>query len=290
MQEVNNLLARVLKEQCGFQACLAAARTCLDSGLEFDALNFYARGLCSGAEVLRHKRSACLHELELQADMAMEDPIASGALWCRGLLSLWAQSQPALVGDREFGSRAGWSGVDQGYPLPILIIAGGAASFSAQAVPSAMRLLNEAMGVARGTVISGGTLQGVPRYVGDVTAALRERKACQYGLVAYVPGRLPSDAPRDRRYDDFRESPGALFSPAQALHYWADILAQGMKAIEHVRLIGMGGGNISRAEYCIALAMGVPVFLVENSGGAADAMLHDPLWQDVSNLRRINMQ
>ena len=51
-----------------------------------------------------------------------------------------------------------------------------------------------------------------------------------------------------------------------------------------MRLLGFGGGPLSAVEYRIALGLGAWVGIVEDSGGAADALLKDDLWAGSTNL------
>jgi hypothetical protein len=73
------------------------------------------------------------------------------------------------------------------------------------------------------------------------------------------------------------------FSPEQILGSWSDLLDTGVHP-EDVILIGFGGGPVSAIEYRLALAVGATGAVVIGTGGAADALLEDPLWSRLPNL------
>lgn len=125
-----------------------------------------------------------------------------------------------------------------------------------------------------GTVISGGTVQGVAGLVGELGSQHRGR----IRTVGYLPRALPHDADRDRRYDEIRYTAGDDFSALQVVQAWIDLLASGVQPAE-VTLLGLGGGAISAFEYRLALALGARVGVVLGSGRAADALCIDPEWQ-----------
>jgi hypothetical protein len=74
-----------------------------------------------------------------------------------------------------------------------------------------------------------------------------------------------------------------LFSPAQVLQAWKDILAAGIKPAD-VTLLGFAGGPISAFEYRLALALDAKVGIVMGTGGSADGILNDLLWATLPNL------
>jgi len=104
-----------------------------------------------------------------------------------------------------------------------------------------------------------------------------------FKLQGYRPERLPDDAPNDTRYDHLVKSGESKFSPEQIIRCWEDLFDAGIGP-SAVRLIGYGGGVLSAFEYRLALALGASVGVVETSGGAAKALLEDPLWATLRNL------
>jgi hypothetical protein len=73
------------------------------------------------------------------------------------------------------------------------------------------------------------------------------------------------------------------FSPEQVLCTWRDVLGEGHHPAS-VRILGVGGGDLSGAEYHIGLALGANVGVVAGSGGAADALIENAVWADAGGL------
>ena len=197
--------------------------------------------------------------------------------WAKDLLKLGA-----IVA--ESSTAAGPAvALDSDIKGPVLIVAGGAASLSESELPQIQGLLNDALTDFPGTVLSGGTTSGVPGCLGAVAEALRKSNHKRFHLRGYIPKALPLDAEKDKRYDQIIVSGDEHFSPAQVLQSWKDILDGGLSP-EKVLLLGWGGGPIAAFEYRLALALGATVGVVIGSGGAADALLHDPLWAALTDL------
>jgi hypothetical protein len=133
-----------------------------------------------------------------------------------------------------------------------------------------------------GTVIGGGTREGVSGFVGEAA----ERNPQIYAL-SYLPKLLPLDASLDSRYAAVRAIDDAGFTPMGPLQAWTDIIAEGIDPVE-VRLIGINGGRVSAAEYRIALALGATVALVTDSGREAAKLVPDERWGDSRHL--VDMQ
>jgi ppGpp synthetase/RelA/SpoT-type nucleotidyltranferase len=165
----------------------------------------------------------------------------------------------------------------------VLIVAGGAATIIEDDLDKIKLLLRAALRDFQGTVISGGTMSGVPGCVGEVAEQLKNENSKKFLLIGYVPNYLPIDAPMDKRYDDHIRVGKSTFSADQILKNWEDFLAQEIKP-EEILLLGFGGGKISSIEYRIALALGANVAVVVSSGGEADRLLKDPVWDGVKNL------
>ncbi len=172
---------------------------------------------------------------------------------------------------------------DVSFSRPILIVAGGAASMAPEKLERVQTFLTASLKDFVGTVISGGTQSGVPGCVGQTAEALKAEGRKGFELVAYIPHYLPSDAPKDERYDRHEKVGEASFSPEQVFRNWEDLLAAGISP-KDVILLGFGGGPISGAEYRTALALGATVGIVSGLGGAGDDLLDDPLWRGMGNL------
>ena len=165
----------------------------------------------------------------------------------------------------------------------VLIIAGGAASMSDKELQHIRPLIKAALQDFQGTVISGGTISGVPGCVGEVTAQLQEEKCKCFKLIGFLPEHTPNDAPPDRRYDHLFEVGKDSFSAEQILENWQYVIREEIEP-NQVLLLGFGGGSISAIEYSIALACGARVALIISSGREADRIINDPVWKGVKNL------
>jgi ppGpp synthetase/RelA/SpoT-type nucleotidyltranferase len=125
-----------------------------------------------------------------------------------------------------------------------------------------------------GTVISGGTAQGIPGMVGAIAAALRGGNRKKFGLVGYVPKTRPLGVAADRHYDELVMTPSSDFSVEQPFRYWKDILASGITP-GSVRLLAIGGGPITKFECRLALALGATVGIVASKGVMPNGILDD---------------
>lgn len=166
----------------------------------------------------------------------------------------------------------------------VLIIAGGAASMDADTLDRVRPCLEKALEHFCGRVICGGTTVGIPGCVGELAAKLKQAGKKQFELVGYIPRQLPVGTHEDSRYDCFVVvSEDSDFSPGQILRTWEDLQKAGTTP-DHVTLLGIGGGLVSSTEYHIALALGAKVGVVAGSGGGADAIIADPVWNGVTTL------
>ncbi len=160
-------------------------------------------------------------------------------------------------------------GADRSVPLqgPVWILAGGCASGSEDDVAACAPAVEDILRRFRGTVVSGGTVQGVAGWAGK--AAVAGVGKCT--SVGYLPeGLQPSESSTpDSRYTELRRrGPGTEFSLHQPLHAWADILLSGIRPRETV-VLGINGGVIAAFEYRLAAVLGARVGVIANSGRAA---------------------
>ncbi len=244
-----------------------------------EALGAYARGI-------RHvlDPETCVPEDALEIErkwlllVTSPDPLKEGYRWCTDLLRLAGQRQ------KISGNKVGRTKGDEAPSLrsPVLIVAGGAASLKPGQTDQLCPMLVGALQGFTGTVISGGTRVGVPGCVGDAADEGAPKGRRPFQLIGYIPRVRPGDAPEDDRYDACIESGEQSFTPEQILRNWSDILNAGI-APEDVRLLGFGGGPLSAVEYRVALGLGACVGVVAGSGGAADVLLKDDLWQTEPN-------
>ncbi len=240
------------------------------------ALGCYARGI-------RHVLSgdACVPPGVFEAEekwlilVTKPEPLSGGCLWAMELLR--------LAGRLRDGAGRAEGEARQGLKTPVLIVGGGAASLKPGQVDRLRPMLAEAFAGFEGTVFSGGTRVGVPGCVGAAADLVGPRGKRPFTLLGYLPRVRPDDAPEDERYDRLVKCAEQGFSAEQILRNWADILDAGIRP-EEVRLLGFGGGELSAAEYCIALGLGACVGLVAGSGGAAAGLIEDDLWAGSGNL------
>ena len=147
----------------------------------YEALGYYALGL----------RYCLAGEYCVPADALDEE-----AHWIHGLhfgvkappesqrvLDLLRVGCEAVVGGPSASAAA--------FALPVLIIAGGAASLTPELTQKIHPLLNAACGRFRGTIISGGTNSGVPGCIGDVAGDLASQGKKLFRLLGYSPAKLP---------------------------------------------------------------------------------------------------
>jgi hypothetical protein len=244
------------------------------------AVGWYARGL----RYLFDGQS-CVSESVLEDEVDWLRRIHRGAVkppeehdWIERLIRLGqafcskcTTVQPVAVGDGRAKDR-------------VLIIAGGAASMNADTLKKVRPCLERAVDHFCGKVICGGTTVGIPGCVGEIAAKLKDAGRKHFELVGYIPRQLPESAPKDLRYDRFVVvSEDSSFSPGQILRTWEDLQRTGTKP-EHVTVLGVGGGKLALAEFHIALALGAGVGVVAGSGGVADDIIADPVWNGVSSL------
>ena len=241
-----------------------------------EALGYYARGI-----------SHCLTgKYCVPADFLSEQ-----ASWIRGVhfgVKVPPESQRVidLLALGRDGTRSGRPAASETPFLPpVLIIAGGAASLTAELGAKIRPLLRESCGGLSGTIISGGTTSGVPGCIGDVAGELAGEGKKRFCLIGYLPTRLPQRVTAHPHYDE-TITIGDDFAPEQILRNWSDIVAAGVKP-QDVLLLGFGGGALSAVEYRIALGLGASVGIVAGTGGAAERLLADPLWSGVSNLYQL---
>lgn len=206
-----------------------------------------------------------------------------GFEWARRLLLV---GRAAKFGDEE-AKKELEALASSGAPTiagPVVIIAGGCDPSVEEEMQGYRELLLEAFADFAGTVISGGTKEGISGLVGDVGARYRE----SIHIIGYVPGAgLPDDATSDEdRYSELRVTEGDGFSALEPLQNWIDLIACGILPAD-VKLIGINGGTIAAAEYRLALGIGAQVGLIEGSGREAAKLLPDEDWSTSPLLSRL---
>jgi ppGpp synthetase/RelA/SpoT-type nucleotidyltranferase len=165
---------------------------------------------------------------------------------------------------------------------PVVILAGGCDASVEERMRTYRELLIDAFRDYRGTVLSGGTREGIAGLAGDLREAYPEAIV----TVGYVPKLVPADATVDHdpgRYSHLCKTDGNGFSPFEPLQSWIDLVAAGMRPGE-VKLLGVNGGVISSLEYRIALALGAVVGVIEGTGREAGKILTDGMWKGTERL------
>jgi hypothetical protein len=165
---------------------------------------------------------------------------------------------------------------------PVVVVVGGTSSRVEERMSHYGDALLEAFGRYEGTIISGGTTNGISHLAGDVG----EHYARTIHTVGYIPQSPPEGVDFDtdeRRFHELRTTDGIDFTFLQPLQYWTDVIASGIDPSQ-VKVIGIGGGTISAVEYRIALGLGAQVGIITDSGRAADELLKDRDWITAPNL------
>ncbi len=156
---------------------------------------------------------------------------------------------------------------------PVVIVAGGCDRSVEEQMRKYRHMLVTAFQDYHGTVISGGTREGISGLVGE----LGEKFEKSINTIGYLPRLVPTTARKDERYKIIYETEGNDFSPIEPLQNWIDMVASGIDPAE-VKLLGINGGSIAAIEYRIALALGAVVGLVDDSGREVSRIIKDEKW------------
>jgi ppGpp synthetase/RelA/SpoT-type nucleotidyltranferase/8-oxo-dGTP pyrophosphatase MutT (NUDIX family) len=153
---------------------------------------------------------------------------------------------------------------------PVVIVAGGCDPSRADEMATYAELLRAAFADFRGTIISGGTREGIAGLVGE----LGQKSAGRIHTIGYLPSTLPANgtAHRDECYHELRLTDGEReFSAIELVQNWIDLIASGIEPAD-VRVLGINGGKLAALEYRFAWALGARVAIVRDSGRAADEL------------------
>lgn len=160
---------------------------------------------------------------------------------------------------------------------PVIIVAGGSSKKIEKEMQEYQGLLAQALDGFEGTIISGGTIEGIPGIIGALAKKLHAKSNQALEIIAYLPESLPVHATVDKRYDRLIISEGNDFSPAQPLQYWLDLMASGVQSAG-VKVLAINGGQITAFECQLALALGATVGIIESSEGAAADFFQEADW------------
>ncbi|MHA1730720.1 MAG: hypothetical protein ACTSU5_02200 [Promethearchaeota archaeon] len=174
------------------------------------------------------------------------------------------------------------SPVDTNLRAPVVVVAGSTARSAREKLESIRGAVVAGFRGFSGTVVSGGTTSGVAGLVGE----LGETHGGSLTAVGYLPAELPAGLGIHPGYARVHRTRGPDFSALEPLQYWVDIMGSGLCPLD-VKVLGVGGGQLSALEYRLALALGARVGVVESSGGEAARVFLDVHWSDLGNLTRV---
>ncbi|HTY72855.1 MAG TPA: BTAD domain-containing putative transcriptional regulator [Actinomycetes bacterium] len=149
---------------------------------------------------------------------------------------------------------------------PVVVLAGASARADHKPVMAWLEPLVAAMPGGGGTIVSGGTSQGV-----SALAAAAGRELPGWRSVGYLPARLPRGVTSDDRYDQLRRTQAAGFGLSEPLAYWSDLLASRVRPAD-VYLLGIGGSVLTGLELHLAAALGAVVAVGGVESAALDAI------------------
>jgi class 3 adenylate cyclase len=171
----------------------------------------------------------------------------------------------------ELGARARFGETGEADGRTWILVGGSSAEGGGRIAVYRDALVGALLGV-EGTLVSGGTAQGVSALAGDVSSAVAGVRS-----IGYLPSTLPRDVDEDARYDELRRTEGERFGPLEPLAYWRDLLDRNIRVAD-VGVVAIGGGRLTGLEIRIALAFGARVAVVAGSGGAAASIARDRTW------------
>ncbi|MGD0537503.1 MAG: RyR domain-containing protein [Verrucomicrobiota bacterium] len=165
----------------------------------------------------------------------------------------------------------------------VVIISGGCSPAVQPAINTLRPRLRRAFDGLTLTLLAGGTRMGISGLAGEMAARSKGRLR----VFGYVPGSLPVGVTADKqRMAGLFETTGTDFTPLEPLQGWTDLIAAGV-APARVKLLSYAGGDISKVEYAVALALGAKVGFIECDAVPAERRAVEPLWQDQAGLVRL---
>jgi ppGpp synthetase/RelA/SpoT-type nucleotidyltranferase len=248
-------------------------------GRPYESLEAYSKALSvSSAEFMISTSLLSLERLRILKDQL------HGYEWARRLLVLGLAVRFPSPDATEAVRKLATKRVDPIRP-PVLIVAGGTDARVEAQMRGYSSLVLEAMANFEGTVISGGTKEGISGLVGDMAQAYPGR----IRTLGYLPRNVPNTATVDKdrtRYNELRDTDGDGFTPLEPLQNWIDLTATDVSP-KQVRVLGINGGTIAATEYQMALALGAQVGLIAESGREAGRLLADAHWSKSGQLLRL---
>ena len=194
-----------------------------------------------------------------------------------GLAAKFPEKKAGIDATQKLKSLA--SSGHEAFAAPVTIVAGGCDEAGERQIQDFRQVTIEGFRDYYGTIISGGTKAGVSSIVGEIGQMHNDAVK----TIGYIPRKLPSGVRKDNRYSEFRHTASSDLSLLEPLQYWVDIIAYGVP-LSGVKVLGINGGVISAAEYRIALALGVQLAVLENSGGEVVRLIEDSDWANANTL------
>lgn len=167
--------------------------------------------------------------------------------------------------------------------LPVLLLAGGCGDAYACPPAASLPVLLGMLAPFEGTVIGGGTSQGVPGLLGAAVAQLGRKGRRRFTAIGYHPRTMSPKTRPDQRYDSLIETQANDFSIFESIQSWIDLVAGGVAPAD-IKLLAINGGPITALEIRLALALGAKVCAPAETGGAALAIHEDKAWSGHGHL------
>ncbi len=159
---------------------------------------------------------------------------------------------------------------------PIVILVGATTSQFEKEVGKYKNNVINAFKNFKGTVISGGTIEGICGLAGD----LQENYSKSIKTIGYVPKIIPPNVEFDSRYSKICLTNGSDFSAREPINYWINIWSNNIDN-KDVKILGIDGGTIAFFEYRLALLLNSKVGILNDSGGETLKLIRDPIWQNL---------
>lgn len=161
----------------------------------------------------------------------------------------------------------------------VVIVAGKCASSRQKELRKYRKIIFNAFQKFKGVIVAGGTTSGISGFIGDIAG----KHPNTIRAIGYIPRKLPRNTRLHKHYSRVYHTKGTNFSPLESLQSWTDIVVSGIDPA-NVKVIGIGGGSITAAEYRIALALDAKVAVLGESGGEAEKIILDNQWNTCKNL------
>ena len=201
--------------------------------------------------------------------------------WVRKILLLARYLKYGLDEDKEEISILSIRRKD--FKKPVIIVVGGTNKNIQKQIEQYADSLIDAFSEFKGTIISGGTKNGIPGIIGDLSSHLKAKKSDSLDVIGYLPESIPVDFEVDNRYTENIKTQGHVYNPSQSIQVWIDLISNGIIPSD-VKLLCINGEDLSAFECKLALTLGATVGIIKTSGGAATDLLKDSDWSNTNNL------